>query len=114
MIDILYANKCLLGIRGDTRKETATKAGTTLAVAWLRGRQETIDLWGFDDFGEDFVNAFLSVVHAGGGFDEGIRTVKDINWLFNCETGNLDGPSCAQQYQGWLSSYLAAVEQKRI
>lgn len=68
-------------------QERYQEAGLRIADLWLGIKHKYIDLWGFDWFGEEFVEAFLKRIleksnNPKADFDE----VYQIQWYYGCQT----------------------------
>lgn len=85
------------------REKVYEEHGTYLADMWLKEKAKEIDLWGFDWWGEEFVNAFLQRVMDVEG---SIKEVDEIQWYFFCETANF-GPPCYFLNKIWIKNFLS-------
>lgn len=96
---------------GRDRIEVAKASGNALAAAWLNGRQDTIDLWGFDEFYEEFAKEFFAVIYAAGRWEEFLK----VQWEYGCETATFgpggSGISARDMFEKWKTEFLADLEE---
>jgi hypothetical protein len=97
---------CLIAEHVDgTRWARHREAGILVADEWCREEPQSIDLWGFDSFGEEFWHSFLKRCQENGSLENALK----IEWFFGCETGSMSrgDKSFREMSRDWTAEFLA-------
>jgi len=87
-------------------KVSAAEAAIVIADEWCRQKTESIDLWGCDWFGQEFIEKFLERCSQNRCLGEAIQ----IKWWFPCEGCSDDGPSFYERTNTWIANWTGKVD----